>query len=80
MYTFKDRRRWEDAYVKNESRAFVRTAVNFRLTGAYSCNTKMRRGFQDDGMVWNFTTNQYSEMQYRAEKIMWGSQRAICRI
>ena len=60
--------------VKNERRAFVREAVKFSLTGGYSCNTPVRKGSQDDGMVWNFTTNQHSEVKHKEGKIKWGAE------
>lgn len=59
---------------KNERGAYVKEAVPAKLTGPYSCSTPVRRGFRDDGTTWNFTTNKFSEVDYREGKIQWSAQ------
>jgi hypothetical protein len=58
----------------DEHKTFVKPALSGRVRGAYSCCTPVLRGSSDDGLVWNFTSNKSSEVQYREGKIKWGSE------
>jgi hypothetical protein len=59
---------------KDECGAFVKPALTGRLQGSYSCCTPVQRGHRDDGMVWDFTSNQFNEVEHRDGGIKWGAE------
>jgi hypothetical protein len=59
--------------VKNEYGAFVKSTVPSKLTGAYTCSTAVRKGSNDDGMTWNYTSDCFGEVQHREGKIQWSA-------